>query len=151
MSGLEFVQGSSMARYRVNSMAQTLGLRHRRGFQGRVVAAAEPMRGTSTPPAPCMAALPQPCSTAAWDSPCRSMLDKGFAQTNARVQDFAGPACHAETGLVKAKQSDQLRARIGTAEGTLTDKDGRVLRTARQRACSSSTDTQCLSLRASAP
>jgi len=111
MSGLEFVQGLVDGTLPLNSMAQTLGYDIVEVSKGRVVAAAEP---------PCGA--PQPRRHRAW-RPCRSPArqlhgtrhplhaGQGFCANNARVQDFAGPTCHAGDRAGEGRrQSDQLRA-----------------------------------------
>src|SRR5215472_3034534 len=58
----------------------------------------------------------------------RSMLDKGFAQTTLEFKISLLRPITPQTGLVKAEgEVITCGRRIGTAEGRLTDKDGRVL------------------------
>ena len=58
----------------------------------------------------------------------QSMLDKGFAQTTLEFKISLVRPITPQTGLVKAEgKVISCGRRVGTAEGKLTDKDGRVL------------------------
>ena len=58
----------------------------------------------------------------------QSMLDKGFAQTTLEFKISLVRPITPQTGLVKAEGNViSCGRRVGTAEGKLTDKDGRVL------------------------
>ena len=58
----------------------------------------------------------------------RSMLDKGLAQTTLEFKISLVRPITAQTGLVTAEGTViRCGRRVGTAEGTLTDTDGRVL------------------------
>jgi uncharacterized protein (TIGR00369 family) len=57
-----------------------------------------------------------------------SMLDKGFAQTTLEFKISLVRPITPQTGLVKAEgKVINCGRRIGTAEGKLMDKEGRVL------------------------
>jgi uncharacterized protein (TIGR00369 family) len=58
----------------------------------------------------------------------RSMLDRSFAQTTLEFKISLVRPITVQTGLVKAEgKVISCGRRIGTAEGKLTDKAGRVL------------------------
>src|SRR6516162_2846166 len=69
MSGLEYVQGLVDARCRSTRWRKHSATTLSRFPRAALLPPQNPMRGISTPPARFMAALPQPCSTPAWDSP----------------------------------------------------------------------------------
>jgi len=128
MSGLEFVQGLVDGTLPLNSMAQTLGYDVVEVSKGRVVAAAEPHAGLLNPSGTVHGGLAATLLDTCMGLAIRSMLDKGFGQTTLEFKiSFVRPVT-AQTGRVKAEgKVIACGRRVGTAEGKLTDKDGRVL------------------------
>jgi acyl-coenzyme A thioesterase PaaI-like protein len=111
LSGLEFVQGLVDGTLPLNAMAETLGYDIVEVAKGRVVASATPHAGHRNPA-----------------GTVQSMLDKGFAQTTLEFKISLVRPITPQTGLVKAEgKVISCGRRVGTAEGKLTDKDGRVL------------------------
>ncbi|HYY38229.1 MAG TPA: PaaI family thioesterase [Xanthobacteraceae bacterium] len=128
MSGLEFVQGLVDGTLPLNSMAQTLGYDIVEVSKGRVVAAAEPHAGHLNPAGTVHGGLAATLLDSCMGLAIRSMLDKGFAQTTLEFKISLVRPVTPQTGLVKAEgKVISCGRRIGTAEGTLTDKNGRVL------------------------
>ena len=128
MSGLEFVQGLVDGTLPLNSMAQTLGYNIVEVSKGRVVATAEPHAGHLNPAGTVHGGLAATLLDSCMGLAIRSMLDRGFAQTTLEFKISLVRPITVQTGLVKAEgKVISCGRRIGTAEGKLTDKDGRVL------------------------
>lgn len=112
MSGLEFVQGLVTGVLPLNSMAETLG------YDIVEVYPAGTVHGGLA------ATLLDSCMGLA----VHSTLDKGFGQTTVEFKVSLLRAITPETGLVRAEGRVISRGRrIGTAEGRLTDAEGRIL------------------------
>jgi len=128
MSGLEFVQGLVAGTLPLNTMAETLGYDVVEVSKGRVVAAAEPHAGHRNPAGTVHGGLAATLLDTCMGLAVLSMLDKGFAQTTLEFKiSFIRPITP-QTGLVKAEgKVIECGRRVGTAEGKLTDRDGRVL------------------------
>ena len=128
LSGLEFVQGLAGGTLPLNSMAQTLGYDIVEVAKGRVVAAAEPHAGHLNPAGTVHGGLAATLLDSAMGLAIRTMLEKGFAQTTLEFKISLVRPITPQTGLVKAEgKVISCGRRVGTAEGKLTDKDGRVL------------------------
>jgi uncharacterized protein (TIGR00369 family) len=128
MSGLEFVQGLINATLPLNTMAQTLGYDIVEVSKGRVVAAAEPHAGHLNPAGTVHGGFAATLLDSCMGLAVRSMLDKGFAQTTLEFKISLVRPITPQTGVVKAEgKIISCGRRVGTAEGQLTDKDGRVL------------------------
>ena len=128
MSGLECVQGLVTGPLPVNSMAETLGYDIVEVSKGRVVAAAEPHAGHRNPAGTVHGGLAATLLDSCMGLAVQSMLDKGFAQTTLEFKISLVRPITPQTGLVKAEgRVITCGRRVGTAEGKLTDKDGRVL------------------------
>jgi uncharacterized protein (TIGR00369 family) len=128
MSGLEFVQGLVDGTLPLNTMAETLGYDIVEVAKGRVVAAAEPHAGHCNPAGTIHGGLAATLLDSAMGLAVRSMLDKGFAQTTLEFKISLLRPITPQTGLVKAEgKVISCGRRVGTAEGKLTDTDGRVL------------------------
>jgi uncharacterized protein (TIGR00369 family) len=128
MTGLEYVQGLVNGTLPLNTMAETLGYDIVEASKGRVVAAAEPHARHRNPAGTIHGGLAATLLDSCMGLAVRSMLDKGVAQTTLEFKiSFVRPITP-ETGLVKAEgKVITCGRRVGTAEGRLTDKDGRVL------------------------
>jgi uncharacterized protein (TIGR00369 family) len=128
MSGLEFVQGLADGTLPLNPIAQTLGYDVVEAAPGRVIVTAEP-NGTHLNPAGTVhgglaATLLDSCMGLA----IQSTLEQGVGQTTLEFKISLLRPITPETGLIKAEGAVLSRGRrIGTAEGRLTDGNGRLL------------------------
>jgi uncharacterized protein (TIGR00369 family) len=128
MSGLEFVQGLVDGTLPHNTIAQTLGYDIVEAEEGRVVVAAEP-NGSHLNPAGTVhggfaATLLDSCMGLA----VQTTLEKGVAQTTIEFKITLMRPITQETGLIRAEGVVLSRGRrIGTAEGRITDRQGRLL------------------------
>jgi len=128
MSGLEFVQGLVDGALPLNTIAETLGYDVTEAVNGRVVVTARP-NGTHLNPAGTVhgglaATLLDSCMGLA----IRSTLEKGVAQTTLEFKISLVRPITPETGPIKAEGIVlNCGRRIGTAEGRITDHEGRLL------------------------
>ncbi len=128
MSGLEFVQGLVSGTLPLNPMAKTLGYDIVEAAKGRVAAVADPHAGHLNPAGGVHGGLAATLLDSCMGLAVQSMLDKGAAQTTLEFKiSFIRPIT-TQTGLVRAEgKVISCGRRIGTAEGTLADQEGRVL------------------------
>jgi uncharacterized protein (TIGR00369 family) len=128
MSGLEFVQGLVDGTLPLNTIAETLGYDVTEVVSGRVVVTAEP-NGTHLNPAGTVhgglaATLLDSCMGLA----IQSTLEKGVGQTTLEFKISLVRAITPDTGSIKAEGVVLSRGRrVGTAEGRITDRQGRLL------------------------
>jgi uncharacterized protein (TIGR00369 family) len=128
MSGLEFVQGLVHGTLPLNTIAQTLGYDVTEAVSGRVVVTVEP-NGTHLNPAGTVhggltATLLDSCMGLA----IQSTLEKGFGQTTVEFKVSLIRPITPGTGVIKAEGMVLSRGRrVGTAEGRVTDGEGRLL------------------------
>jgi uncharacterized protein (TIGR00369 family) len=128
MSGLEFVQGLVDGTLPLNTMAETLGYDITEAVSGRVVITAEP-NGTLLNPAGTVhggftATLLDSCMGLA----VQTTLEKGIGQTTLEFKISLVRPITPETGLIRAEGVVLSSGRrVGTAEGRITDKQGRLL------------------------
>jgi uncharacterized protein (TIGR00369 family) len=128
MSGLEFVQGLVNGALPLNPMAETLGYDIVEASKGRVVAAAEPDAKHRNPFGTIHGGLAATLLDSCMGLSVLSMLDKGFAQTTLEFKISLVRPITPQTGRVNAEgKIITCGRRIGTAEGKVTDKDGRIL------------------------
>jgi len=128
LSGLDFVQGLADGTLPLNSMAQTLGYDIIEVAKGHVVAAVEPHAGHLNPSGTVHGGLAATLLDSAMGLAIRTMLEKGFAQTTLEFKISMVRPITPQTGLVKAEgKVISCGRRIGTAEGTVRDTNGRVL------------------------
>jgi uncharacterized protein (TIGR00369 family) len=128
MSGLEFVQGLVDGTLPLNTIAETLGYDIIEASRGRVVVAAEPHSGHRNPAGTVHGGLAATLLDTCMGLAVQPMLDKGFAQTTLEFKISLVRPITPQTGLVRAEgKVINCGRRVGTAEGRLTDKDGRVL------------------------
>jgi uncharacterized protein (TIGR00369 family) len=128
MAGLEFVQGLVSGSLPLNSMARTLGYDVVEVSPGRVVVTASP-HGEHLNPAGTVhggftATLLDSCmGLAVW-----STIEKGFGSTTLEFKiSFVRPILP-DAGQIRAEGIVITAGRrIGTAEGRLTDRTGRLL------------------------
>jgi uncharacterized protein (TIGR00369 family) len=128
LSGLEFVQGLIDGTLPVNTIAETLGYDVTEAVSGRVVVTVKP-NGTHLNPAGTVhgglaATLLDSCMGLA----IQSTLEKGVGQTTLEFKISLMRPITPETGLIKAEGVVLSRGRrVGTAEGRITDPQGRLL------------------------
>lgn len=128
MSGLEFVQGLVDGSLPLNTIAQTLGYDVTEAENGRVVVSAIPS-GVHLNPAGTVhggfaATLLDSCMGLA----VQTTLEKGVGQTTLEFKISLLRPITPETGAIKAEGVVISRGRrVGTAEGRVTDRNGRVL------------------------
>jgi uncharacterized protein (TIGR00369 family) len=128
MSGLEFIQGLVSGTLPLNPMAETLGYDIVEVCKGRVVAAAEPHAKHRNPFGTVHGGLAATLLDSCMGLAVLSMLDKGFAQTTLEFKISLVRPITPQTGRVEAEgKIIACGRRIGTAEGKITDKDGRIL------------------------
>jgi uncharacterized protein (TIGR00369 family) len=128
MSGLEFIQGLVDGTLPLNTIAETLGYDVTEVVRGRVVVTAKP-NGTHLNPAGTVhgglaATMLDSCMGLA----IQSLLEKGVRSTTLELKISLLRPITPETGLIKA-EGVVLRCgrRVGTAEGRITDQQGRLL------------------------
>jgi uncharacterized protein (TIGR00369 family) len=128
LGGLEFVQGLVDGTLPLNSMARTLGYDIVEASPGRVVVAATPtdelLNPAGTVHGGFAATLLDSCmGLAVW-----SATEKGFGSTTLEFKiSFVRPITP-QTGPVRAEGTVlTVGRRVGTAEGRLTDANGRLL------------------------
>ena len=128
MSGLEFIQGLVGGTLPLNTIAETLGYDVAEVVRGRVVVTAKP-NGTHLNPAGTVhggfaATLLDSCMGLA----IQSLLEKGVCSTTLEFKISLLRPITPETGLIKAEGVVLSRGRrVGTAEGRITDQQGRLL------------------------
>ena len=128
MSGLEFVQGLVSGALPLNSMAQTLGYDIVDVSSGHVAITAEPTAAHRNPAGTVHGGLAATLLDSCMGLAVHSTLDRGFGQTTLEFKISLVRPVTPETGLVRAEGRVVSRGRrIGTAEGRLTDAEGRLL------------------------
>jgi uncharacterized protein (TIGR00369 family) len=128
MTGLEFVQGIADGTLPLNTIARTLGYDVTEAVSGRVIVTAEPsdihLNPAGTVHGGFTATLLDSCMGLA----LQTTLEKGFGQTTLEFKVSLVRAITPETGPIKAEGIVLSRGRrVGTAEGRLTDGNGRLL------------------------
>jgi len=128
MSGLEFVQGLADGTLPLNTIAQTLGYDVSEAASGRVVVTARPgghhLNPAGTVHGGFAATLLDSCMGLA----VQSTLEKGTGQTALEFKISLVRPITPETGAIRAEGIVLMRGRrVGTAEGRITDAQGRLL------------------------
>jgi uncharacterized protein (TIGR00369 family) len=128
MSGLEFVQGLADGSLPLNTIAQTLGYDVTEAESGRVVIIAEPgeihLNPAGTVHGGFAATLLDSCMGLA----VQSTLEKGMGSTTLEFKISLVRPITSETGEIKAEGVVLTTGRrVGTAEGRITDRNGRLL------------------------
>ena len=128
MSGLEFVQGLVSGTLPLNSMAETLGYDIVEVDSGRVAIRAQPTGAHRNPAGTVHGGLAATLLDSCMGLAVHSTLDRGFGQTTVEFKISLLRVVTPETGVVRAEGKVISRGRrVGTAEGWLTDADGRIL------------------------
>jgi uncharacterized protein (TIGR00369 family) len=128
MTGLEFVQGLANGTLPLNTIARTLGYDIVEAEDGRVVITAEPRDIHLNPAGTVHGGLAATLLDSCMGLAVRSSLPKGVDSTTLEFKiSFARPITP-ETGTIRAEGRVINRGRrVGTAEGRVTDRNGRLL------------------------
>jgi uncharacterized protein (TIGR00369 family) len=128
MSGLEFVQGLVDGTLPLNTIAQTLGYDVTEAANGRVVVTAEPSGIHLNPAGTVHGGLAATLLDSCMGLAVQSTLEKGVSQTTLEFKISLLRPITPETGEIKAEGIVlSLGRRVGTAEGRITDGQGRLL------------------------
>jgi uncharacterized protein (TIGR00369 family) len=128
MSGLEFVQGLADGTLPLNTIARTLGYDITEAKNGSVVVTAEPKGIHLNPAGTVHGGLAATMLDSAMGLAIQSTLDRGVGSTTLEFKmSFLRPITP-ETGPIRAEGTVISRGRrVGTAEGRVTDREGRLL------------------------
>jgi uncharacterized protein (TIGR00369 family) len=128
MSGLEFVQGLVDGTLPLNTIAQTLGYDVTEAVSGRVVVTAEPSGNHLNPAGTVHGGFAATLLDSCMGLAIQSTLAKGVGQTTLEFKISLLRPITTETGMIKAEGIVLSRGRrVGTAEGRVTDGNGRLL------------------------
>jgi uncharacterized protein (TIGR00369 family) len=128
MSGLEFVQGLVDGTLPLNTIARTLGYDVIEATEGRVVVAAEPGDAHLNPAGTVHGGFAATLLDSCMGLAVQTTLERGVAQTTVEFKITLMRPIALETGLIRAEGIVLSRGRrIGTAEGRITDRQGRLL------------------------
>jgi uncharacterized protein (TIGR00369 family) len=128
MTGLEFVQGLADGTLPLNTIAETLGYDITEAASGRVVITCEPNETHLNPAGTVHGGLSATLLDSAMGLAIRSMLDKGVGSTTLEFKISLVRPITPETGLITAEGVVlNCGRRVGTAEGRITDRKGRLL------------------------
>jgi uncharacterized protein (TIGR00369 family) len=128
MTGLEFVQGLASGLLPLNTMAQTLRYDVIEAEHGRVVIVAEPDDRLLNPAGTVYGGFSATLLDSCMGLAIQSTLEKGAGQTTLEFKISLVRPITIDTGAIKAEGTVLSRGRrIGTAEGRITDRDGRLL------------------------
>ena len=128
MSGLEFVQGLVDGTLPLNTMARTLAYDVTEVVSGRVVVTAEPSGIHLNPAGTVHGGLAATLLDSCMGLAIQSTLEQGVGQTTLEFKISLLRPITPETGVIKAEGTVLSRGRrVGTAEGRITDDQGRLL------------------------
>jgi len=128
MSGLQFVQGLADGTLPLNMIAKTLGYDVTEAADGRVVITAEPNDSHLNPAGTVHGGLAATLLDSCMGLAVQSTLEKGVSQTTLEFKISLLRPITPATGLITAEGAVMSRGRrIGTAEGRITDGNGRLL------------------------
>jgi uncharacterized protein (TIGR00369 family) len=128
MSGLEFVQGLVDGSLPLNTLAETLGYEIAEVSSGRVVATAKPGSAHLNPAGTVHGGVSATLLDSCMGLAIQSTLEKGLSQTTLEFKISLVRPITSDTGPITAEGVVLSRGRrIGTAEGRITDIQGRLL------------------------
>jgi uncharacterized protein (TIGR00369 family) len=128
MSGLAFVQGLADGTLPLNTIAETLGYDIAEAANGRVVVTAVPTGALLNPAGTVHGGFAATLLDSAMGLAIQSTLEQGVSQTTLEFKISLLRPITPDTGPIKAEGVVLSRGRrVGTAEGRLTDRDGRLL------------------------
>ena len=128
MSGLEFVKGLADGTLPLNTIARTLGYDIVEAEAGRVVVTAEPTVGHLNPAGTVHGGLAATMLDSCMGLAIQTLLDRGVGSTTLEFKiSFVRPITP-QTGPIRAEGTVINHGRrVGTAEGRVTDGNGRLL------------------------
>ncbi len=128
MTGLDFVRGLADGTLPLNTMAETLGYDIVEAEKGRIVITAEPKDIHLNPSGTVHGGLAATMLDSCMGLAIQSTLEKGLASTTLEFKISFVRVITPETGPIRAEGTViNCGRRVGTAEGRVTDKDGRLL------------------------
>jgi len=128
MSGLEFVTGLASGALPLNTIAQTLGYDVVEAERGRVAITLDPTGAHLNPWGTVHGDLTATLLDSCMGLAIQSMVDKGFGSTTLEFKISLVRPITLETGRIRAEGKVlNCGKRVGTAEGRVTDADGRLL------------------------
>src|ERR1700735_1382908 len=128
MSGLAFVQGLADGTLPLNTIAGTLGYDIAEAASGRVVVTAVPTGALLNPAGTVHGGFAATLLDSAMGLAIQSTLEQGVSQTTLEFKISLVRPITPETGPIQAEGVVLSRGRrVGTAEGRLTDRGGRLL------------------------
>ena len=128
MTGLVFVQGLASGSLPLNTIARTLGYDVTEAEHGRVVIVAEPNDTLLNPAGTVHGGFSATLLDSCMGLAIQSTLEKGVTQTTLEFKISLVRPITLETGTIRAEGSVMSRGRrIGTAEGRIVDRNGRLL------------------------
>lgn len=128
MTGLAFVQGLADRTLPLNTIARTLGYDVTEAEAGRVVITATPDDGHLNPAGTVHGGYSATLLDSCMGLAIQSTLAQGVAQTTLEFKISLVRPITPETGLIRAEGRVLSQGRrIGTAEGRITDGQGRLL------------------------
>jgi uncharacterized protein (TIGR00369 family) len=128
MNGLEFVQGLADGTLPLNTIARTLGYDVAEAASGRVVVTAVPDEDHLNPAGTVHGGFSATLLDSCMGLALQTTLEKGSGQTTLEFKISLVRPMTPETGPVRAEGVVLHRGRrVGTAEGRITDSQGRLL------------------------
>jgi uncharacterized protein (TIGR00369 family) len=128
MSGLEFVQGLADGTLPLNTIARTLGYDVAEASSGRVVVTAEPGEDHLNPAGTVHGGFSATLLDTCMGLALQTTLEKGLAQTTLEFKISLVRPITPQTGPIRAEGVVLNRGRrVGTAEGRITDGQGKLL------------------------
>ncbi|MGE9009453.1 PaaI family thioesterase [Leptospira interrogans] len=128
MSGLEFVQGLADGTVPLNTIARTLGYDVTEAASGRVVITAEPSGDHLNPAGTVHGGFSATLLDSCMGLAVQSTLEKGLGSTTLEFKISLVRPITPETGTIRAEGIVLSSGRrVGTAEGRITDRKGRLL------------------------
>jgi uncharacterized protein (TIGR00369 family) len=128
MSGLEFVQGMAKGTLPHNTIARTLGYDITEAESGRVIITADPDDRLLNPAGTVHGGFSATLLDSCMGLAVQSTLEKGLTSTTLEFKISLVRPITPETGPIRAEGVVlQCGRRVGTAEGRITDRDGKLL------------------------
>ena len=128
MSGLEFIQGLVDGTLPLNTMAKTVGYEISEVTNGRVVVTADPDGSLLNPSGTVHGGFSATLLDTCMGLAIRSTLEKGVGITTLEFKISLVRPITPETGPIRAEGVVlNCGRRIGTADGRITDRQGRLL------------------------
>ena len=128
LTGLEFVRGLADGTLPLNMIAQTLGYDVTEAEKGRVVVSAVPTTALLNPAGTVHGGFTATLLDSCMGLAIQSTLDRGIGSTTLEFKITLMRPITPETGLIRAEGKVlNVGRRVGTAEGRVTDSNGRLL------------------------